>query len=81
MSPGDSPSRIAGCHWLRRNHPASSETLTFSMNNTLGHFVATRNWKTNPACEEAVDDATSLWKVEENQDPTLVGQSQATKIQ
>ena len=31
MSPGDSPSRIAGCHWLRRNHPASSETLTFSM--------------------------------------------------
>jgi len=28
-SSGDSPSRIAGCRWLCRNHPASSGTLTF----------------------------------------------------
>ena len=26
---GNSPSRIAGCRWLRRNHSASSGTLTF----------------------------------------------------
>jgi hypothetical protein len=27
--PGNSLSRITGCHWLCRNHPASSGTLTF----------------------------------------------------
>ena len=29
QSPGNSPSRIAGCRWLCRNHPASTGTLTF----------------------------------------------------
>jgi hypothetical protein len=29
VSPGNSPSRIAGCRWLCRNHSASSGTLTF----------------------------------------------------
>ena len=29
VSPGNSVSRITGCHWLCRNHPASSGTLTF----------------------------------------------------
>jgi len=29
VSAADSPSRIAGCRWLCRNHPASSGMLTF----------------------------------------------------
>jgi len=29
VSPGNSLSRIAGCRWLCRNHPAESGTLTF----------------------------------------------------
>jgi hypothetical protein len=33
---------------------------------TLGQFVAGRNWKRSLSCAEAVEDATSLWKAEEN---------------
>jgi len=35
MSPGDSPSRIAGCRWLCRNHSAGPGTPTFSLVYTL----------------------------------------------
>lgn len=31
-SPGNSPSRIAGCRWLSRNHSAGSGMPTFSLN-------------------------------------------------
>ena len=33
---------------------------------TLSHFVAPRNTKTLPPCEETVDVVSSLWKAEEN---------------
>ena len=35
---------------------------------TLRQKVASRNRKTFPACAEAVDGVTSLWKAEENQE-------------
>jgi len=35
---------------------------------TLRQKVASRNRKTFPACAEAVDEVTSLWKAEENRE-------------
>ena len=67
FSPGNSPSRIASCHQRHRNHrSASVESSNVFAEPTLGEDVAARNRKTLPACEQAVDDATSLWKAEEN---------------
>jgi len=67
FSPGNSPSRIASCHQRHRNHrSASIESSNVFAEPTLGENVAARNRKSLPACEQAVDDATSLWKPEEN---------------
>jgi len=63
--PSDSPSRIADCRWLCRNHSTSSGTHVFA-EPTLSQIVASRNTKTLLACAEAVEDETSLWKHEEN---------------
>jgi len=64
--PGDSPSRIAGCRWLCRNHSAGSGMPTFSLANTLRPILAACKQKTAPACAEVVDDETSLWTNVEN---------------
>ena len=67
ISPSNSPSRIASCHWRHRNHhPASFESFHVFAALTLSQNVATRNRKTFPPCAETVDDRTSLWKAEEN---------------
>ena len=62
---GDSLSRITAAarspqsSGRARNHHVSLEPNLFQ-------FVASRNIKENRHCEEAVEDETSLWKVEEN---------------
>ncbi len=67
ISPGNSPSRIAGCHQRHRKHrSASFEICHVFAEPTLPQNVAPRNRKTLPPCAEAVDEATSLWKAEEN---------------
>jgi hypothetical protein len=67
ISPGNSPSRIAGCHQRHRNHHlASFENCHVFAEPTLRQNVAARNRKTFPLCAEAVDDESSLWKPEEN---------------
>lgn len=66
MSPGDSPSRIAGCRWLCRNHSAGPGTPTFSLGHTLNSMLGACKQKTAAACAEAVDDETSLWTNVEN---------------
>lgn len=67
FSPGNSPSRIASLP------PASPQSSLASVENchvfaepTLVRNVAGRNRKIFPACAEAVEDKTSLWKTEEN---------------
>ena len=66
ISPGNSPSRIAGCHRRHRNrHSASFKNCHVFAEPTLRQNVATRNRKTFPPCAEAVDDETSLWNAEE----------------
>jgi len=65
VSPDDSLSRITGCRWLCRNHPAKSGISRFAPD-TLLHIAKARNIKTAQLCEETVDDVTSLWKAEEN---------------
>ncbi len=66
ISPGNSPSRIAGCHQRHRNHhSASFKSRHVFAEPTLRHNVAPRNRKTFPPCAETVDDSTSLWKAEE----------------
>lgn len=67
ISPGDSPSRIAGCHHCHRNRrSAIRESSHVFAEHTFNQIVAGRNRKTFRACEEAVDDENSLWKEEEN---------------
>jgi hypothetical protein len=66
ISPGNSPSRIAGCHQRHRNHRlASVESSNVFDESTLGQNVKRRNGKTLRVCEQAVEDETSLWKPEE----------------
>ena len=67
ISPGDSPSRIAGCHRRYRNrHSASLRVSHVCAELTVEQNAATRNRKTFRPCEEAVDDETLLWRAEEN---------------
>jgi len=69
ISPGNSPSRIAGCHRRHRNHrSASVEKSNVFAEPTLGHNVASRNRKTFGLCAETVEDETSLWKAEEKRE-------------
>jgi hypothetical protein len=66
ISPGNSPSRIAGCHQRHRKHRlASFEICHVFAEPTLSQNVAPRNTKTLRHCAEAVDGETSLWKAEE----------------
>jgi hypothetical protein len=65
FSPQQFLSESLARHWLCRNQPTSSGTPRFA-GATLTHFTPRSNTKTVPVCEEAVDDATSLWKPEEN---------------
>lgn len=78
--PGNSLSRITGCRWLCRNHPAKSGTSRFA-EPTLRHFVAPRNTKNFPRCAETVDDDTSLWKREEKPERTLDGARRTLQFQ
>jgi len=48
---------------------------------TLGQNVATRNRKTLHPCAETVDDRTSLWMPEENQEGTLRNKTGANVFQ
>jgi hypothetical protein len=57
----ESPAR----HWLCRNQRQTQERSRFA-GATLTQFMPRSNTKTAPICEETVDDATSLWKPEEN---------------
>jgi hypothetical protein len=67
FAPGNSPSRIANCHQHHRNHrSASIESSNVFAEPTLRQNVARRNRKTLRACEQAVEDETSLWNAEEN---------------
>jgi hypothetical protein len=69
ISPGNSPSRIANCHQRHRNHrSASVESSNVFAGPTLLHKVARCNRKTLRACEQAVEDETSLWNAEEKQE-------------
>jgi hypothetical protein len=66
IAPGNSPSRIAGCHQRHRNHrSASVESSNVFAGSTVGQNVARGNGKRLRACEQAVEDETSLWKAEE----------------
>ena len=67
IPPGNSPSRIASCHQRHRNHRSTSvESSNVFAGPTLGQNVTRRNRKTLLACEQAVEDETSLWMAEEN---------------
>ena len=66
IAPGNSPSRIASYHQRHRNHRlASVESSNVFDESTLGQNVKRRNGKRLRACEQAVEDETSLWKAEE----------------
>jgi hypothetical protein len=70
--PGNSPSRIASCHQRHRNRrSASVEKSNVFAAPTLRQNVAPRNRKPFPSCAETVDDSTSLWKPEENEERTV----------
>jgi hypothetical protein len=67
ISPGNSPSRIANCHQRHRNHRfARVESSNVLAELTLRQKVARSNRKALQACEQAVEDGTSLWNAEEN---------------
>ena len=64
--PATHPRELPVCHRRHRNHQSASvENCHVFAEPTLIRNVATRNRKTFPACAEAVDDRTSLWKAEE----------------
>jgi hypothetical protein len=50
VSPGNSPSRIAGCRWLCRNHSASSGTLTFRCTHSQPVCCASQYKKLGALC-------------------------------
>jgi hypothetical protein len=73
IAPGNSPSRIANCHQRHRNRrSASVQSSNVFAEPTLRHNVARRNRKTLQPCEQAVEDATSLWNAEENAEEILL---------
>ena len=61
IHPRESPAAAGSAAIIRQ----AQETSRFA-EPTLSQFVAPRNTKTLPPCEETVDDETSLWKTEEN---------------
>src|SRR6476646_8009544 len=63
--PGNSLSRITGCHWPAAIIQQAQELSRFAAH-TLLEFKAWGNTKRCGLCEQAVEDATSLWKYEEN---------------
>jgi hypothetical protein len=67
--PGNSPSRITGCRWLCRNHSQALELSRFAAL-TFPEIVLSRNTKRMCRCEETVEDESSLWKIEENEELT-----------
>jgi len=50
VSPGNSLSRITGCRWLCRNHPAKSGTLTFRWTHSPSVCCAPQYKKLSPLC-------------------------------
>jgi len=66
ISPGNSPSRIAGLPLARRDHRSAClrRSHVFGEPN-VPQIVAGGNEKPFRACAEAVEDETSLWNVEE----------------
>ncbi len=50
IPPGNSPSRITGCRWLCRNHPASSGTFTFRCTHSPSGHCASQHKKDLPLC-------------------------------
>ena len=61
IHPRESPAAAGSAAIIRQ----AQETSRFA-EPTLSHFVAPRNTKTSPPCEETVDDVSSLWNTEEN---------------
>jgi hypothetical protein len=73
--PAIHPRESPVCRWLRRNHrSASLERSHVFGEPTVPQIVADRNTKTFRACAETVDDGTSLWKPEENQESIYLEQ-------
>ncbi len=50
MSASDSPSRIASCRWLCRNHSASSGNFTFRWTHSQPDCCASQHKKVSPLC-------------------------------
>ena len=65
ISPGNSPSRIAGAAGSAAIIRQAQELSRFA-EPTLRQIVASRNTKDLCPCAEPVEDETSLWKIEEN---------------
>lgn len=63
--PGNSLSPITGCHWPAAIIQQAQELSRFAAH-TLIEFKPSGNTKRCGLCEQAVEDATSLWKREEN---------------
>jgi len=80
ISPGNSPSRIAGCHQRHRIivQQALKEFQRFA-ENTLQQNVAGGNRKMLQACEQTVGDETSLWKAEEKRG-RIMGRKMYTRV-
>jgi hypothetical protein len=61
------PRELPVCHRRHRNHQSASfENCHVFAEPTVFLNAAARNRKTILRCAEAVDDETSLWKLEEN---------------
>src|SRR5580704_16516574 len=67
ISPGNSPSRIAGAAGSAASIRQAQELSRFA-EPTLSQTVGSRNTKNLRPCAEPVEDETSLWKIEENQE-------------
>ena len=65
VSPGNSLSRITGCHWPAAIIQQAQELSRFA-GHTVMQILAPGNTKSMPSCEEIVEDVTSLWKAKEN---------------
>ena len=65
ISPGNSPSRIAGAAGSAAIIRQAQELSRFA-EPTLSQIVASRNTKNLCRCAEPVEDENSLWKIEEN---------------
>ncbi len=65
MSPAIHSRESSACHWLCRNHSASSKSSHVFTADTLRQAGVVRNRKSSSACAEAVNYADYLWKAME----------------